>query len=71
MPYPKKPNRRQFQARVDLLTPEKLSELAIRAGFVHGAGGATGQFLDALVNSNIVDAGETLVIIVNKNLKGD
>jgi hypothetical protein len=58
----KKLGKKQFMARVNPETPEKLKNLALQFGYQYGDGGATGEFLDAIASGEI----EILINITKK-----
>lgn len=60
----KKLGKKQFMARVNPKTPDKLKDLALQFGYQYGDGGATGEFLDALASGEL-----TIVINTEINLK--
>ena len=51
-----RPNQKRASWRVGEETPERLSDIALMLGFVHGNGGAVGKMLDAIAS------GEYLII---------
>lgn len=50
----KKLDRDSLHARVAPETADKLKQIAVQLGYIHGGEGSTGQLLDAIANGDLV-----------------